>query len=202
MVKTRPVFVDTDTALRLSFAVLAGEVRMPCSLRQVLIRMLEAEPSGTAQQRLWLDELLGEPSGLVDFAGLTANEIRGQCALVVAAAAHRLTEAEHFAMLARYAQSYHERAAGVHGLVALLLPAAPTGNHAALLDLMWRRYLPTRYLGGYSLRDIAQRTHVARQTLWRLAAWLREQCDAMELQALQRLEESFVRHGVCDTFNA
>jgi hypothetical protein len=151
----------------------------------------------TRQQADWLARLIGSPSGSVNFDGLTRIEIHGQASIVTDAVLRRLPGPELYAMLARFAQTEPEKSAGVLGLVEYLYPNSPTGNRAALTDLVWRRYLPHRYRGGFSYRDIAKRSHVSKSTLARSAEWLDDECDALELRALRRLEETFVPHGVC-----
>nr|WP_132452347.1 hypothetical protein [Paraburkholderia sp. BL8N3] len=169
----------------------------PGSLRRALIAAMESIDLMNRQQSDWLKRLIGEPSENVNFRGLTQHEVHGQCALITQAVSMRLPKPEVFAMFARFAQTPSEKQAGVYGLVDYVLPASPTTHREALTDLLWRRYLPQRYRGGYSFRDISKRTQVSKSTLARTADWLDDELDGLELCALRRLEESFVPHGVC-----
>jgi hypothetical protein len=191
------VFSDTTVALHVSYLIASLPAIEPCSLRRALIAVLESIELMNRQQADWLARLIGTPSGSVDFTGLTRIEIHGQASLVTASVASRLLPPEQFAMLARFAQTAPEKSAGIYGLAEYVCTASPTGNREALTDLIWRRYLPRRYRGGFSLRDIAKRTHVSKSTLQRTAEWLDGEFDGLELCALRRLEETFVPHGVC-----
>lgn len=191
------VFADTTVALHVSYLIRSLPAIEPCSLRRALIAILESMDLMNRQQTDWLARLVGAPSDSVNFSGLTRMEIHGQASVVTDAVSRRLPEPELYAMLARFAQTEPEKSAGVMGVVEYLYPTSPTGNRAALTDLVWRRYLPQRYRGGFSYRDIAKRTHVSKSTLARCTDWLDHECDGLELRALRRLEETFVPHGVC-----
>jgi hypothetical protein len=191
------VFADTAVALHVSYLIESLPTLESCSLRRALIAIMESIDLMNRQQSDWLRRLIGTPSSSVNFAGLTRLEIHGQCALVIDAVNARLPDPELFAMLARFAQTRPEKSAGVYGLVEYVYPSSPTGNHAALTDLVWRRYLPHQYRGGFSFRDIAKRSQVSKSTLARTADWLDGECDGLELRALRRLEETFVPHHVC-----
>jgi hypothetical protein len=191
------VFSDTTVALHVSYLVSSLPCIEPCSLRRALIMVMESIDLMNRQQADWLARLIGTASPNVNFAGLTRMEIHGQAVSVTQAVTRRLPAPEQYAMLARFAQTEPEKSAGVFGLVEYVSEASPTGNREALTDLVWRRYLPRRYRGGFSFRDIARRTHVSRSTLARAADWLDDEFDGLELCALRRLEETFVPHGVC-----
>lgn len=192
-----PVFRDPVVALHLAYAIQARPVLAPCAMRRVLITIMESMDMINARQCDWLARLIGSPSDAADFSGLTPQEIHAQCVFVTEAVLHRLTPCETFVLLARFAQMAREKQAGVFGLAEYLLATSPIDNRDALTDLVWRRYLPRRYRGGYSFRDIERRTKVHRSTLSRGAEWLDDQCDGLELVALRHLEETFVPDGVC-----
>jgi hypothetical protein len=191
------VFSDTTVALHVSYAIRATQAFAPTSMRRVLLMLMESVEMMNRQQTDWLARLIGQPSARVNLDGLNPIEVHAQAVMITHAVDRLLPPPEQFAMLARFAQTGPEKSAGVYGLVEYVYPSSPTGNREALADLVWRRYLPTRYRGGYSLRDIAHRTHVCKSTLHRTAAWLDVEFDGLELCALRRLEETFIPHGVC-----
>lgn len=191
------IFADTTIALHVAFLLRSLPAIEPCSLRRALIAALESLDHMTRRQSDWLDRLLGTPSETVDFGGLSRIEIAGQCSMITDAVLQRLPSPEVFAMLARFALTEPEKTAGVFGVVAHVAHASPVGNRNALIDLTWRRYLPRRFKGGYALREIEKRTGVSRSTLDRAGHWLDDELDGLELQALRRLERTFVPHGVC-----
>jgi hypothetical protein len=191
------VFADTTVALHVSYAIRATQACAPTSMRHMLLMLMESAEMMNRRQTDWLERLIGQRSSLVDFGGLDSIEIRAQAIMITQAVEQRLPAPELYAMLARFAQTEPEKSAGVMGVVEYVCPASPTDNRDALTDLVWRRYLPRRYRGGYSFRDIARRTHVSKSTLARTADWLDDECDGLELRALRHLEETFVPHGVC-----
>ncbi|HEY2024603.1 hypothetical protein [Paraburkholderia sp.] len=192
-----PIFADTTVALHMSYAIRATRATAPTSMRRMLLMLMESAQMMNRQQTGWLERLIGQRSRLVDFGSLNAVEIHAQAVMITEAVRHRLPEPEAFALIARFAQDI-EKSAGVYGVTDyLLVSGSPVGNREAVTDLVWRRYLPRQYRGGYSIRDIEYRTHVARSTLGRAAQWLDDECDGLELSALRRLEQTFVPHGVC-----
>jgi hypothetical protein len=191
------VFADTTVALHVSYAIRASRAVAPTSMRRMLLMLMESAEMMNRQQTDWLERLIGQPSSLVDFSNLDSMEIRAQATMITEAVSRRLPPSELYAILARFAQNEPEKSAGVFGVAEYLYPDSPTRNRAALTDLVWRRYLPQLYRGGYSFRDIAKRTHISKSTLARSAEWLDDECDGLELRALRRLEETFVPHGVC-----
>lgn len=190
------IFLDTPTALHVSFLILALPVREPSALRKALIRMLECMPVRTRRQSDTLARMIGTRSATVNFSGLTIPEIHAQCAMIVTAAHNRLPYPEYCVMVARFAPTEAVKALGVDGLLMWLSPASPISNHAALASLIWRRYVPKKYRDGYSLRAIAKATGSSKSTLGRVAQWLDSESAGLELRALRRLEETFVPHGV------
>jgi len=191
------VFADTTVALHVSYAIRATRAVAPTSMRRMLLMLMESAEIMGRRQTDWLERLTGQRSTLVNFDGLDPFEIRAQAVMITQAVCDRLPPPEQYAILARFAQSEPDKSAGVLGVVEYVCPASPTGNREALTDLVWRRYLPRCYRGGYSFRDIERRAHVSRSTLARAAGWLDDECDGLELRALRRLEETFVDHGVC-----
>jgi hypothetical protein len=191
------IFLDTPTALHVSFLILALPVSEPSSLRRALIEMHKCMPVCTSQQSAMLARPIGTRSLTVNFSGLTTQEIHGQCALVVDAMERCLPNPEYCAILARLAPTEAMKAVGVDGLMLWLAPASPITNYAALSSLIWRRYVPKKYRDGYSLRAIAKQTGSRKSTLGRIAQWLDGESAGLELRALRRLEETFVPHGVC-----
>jgi hypothetical protein len=193
-----PVFSDTVVALHVSYAISATRAVAPTSMRRMLLMLMESAEMMNRRQTDWLERLIGQRSALVDFGSLNSIEIHAQAIMITEAVRHRLQPPEQYAMLARFAQTEPEKSAGVLGVVEYVCPSSPISNRDALTDLVWRRYLPRCYRGGYSFRDIERRTHVSKSTLDRTADWLDDECDGLELRALRRLEETFVPEGICE----
>ncbi|AUT62898.1 hypothetical protein C2L65_25345 [Paraburkholderia terrae] len=174
--------------------------------RRALVTVACLSPARNRMHADWVRRLIGEPSRVVDFSGLTRLEVRAQCALVRQAVIERLTVSQACAIVARFAQTPGEKQKGVSGLVAHLSATRPAPARAALAadpladplwDLLWRRYSPPRYGDGMSLRDISRRTHLSKSALARHAARLDDALDELEREALATLERSFVGDGLC-----
>ncbi len=99
------VFQSTTQALHVAHLVLSCEPRQKSALRQALIQMLESLPQLTKRQQTWLEQLIGSPSGTVNFAGLTGDEVRAQCAEVISAVRSKLPPLEQHVVTARYGQT-------------------------------------------------------------------------------------------------
>jgi hypothetical protein len=154
----------------------------------------------------WVKRLIGEPSRVVDFSGLSRLETRAQCALVRQAVLDRLSFAQACAVVARFSQTPGEKQKGVSGLVAHFSSTRPASLRARfdadplddpLWDLLWRRYSPPRYGDGLSFREIARRTRSSKSALSRYAARLDDELDALELDAIAALERNFIDAGLC-----
>lgn len=191
------LFADTSTALHLSWLITSLPPSLPCSLRQALISILETRPVHTYQQSATLERLVGKPSGLVDFGGLSRTEVRGQCAMILETVRRLLHGVEYAAVLARFAPTEASMRVGVSRLADYLDVASPLGSRDALEALIWRRYVPNRYRNGYALRAIEARTGVPRSTLARAYKWLDGECSGFERRALLRIEDALVAQGVC-----
>ncbi|OYD64832.1 UNVERIFIED_ORG: hypothetical protein BDU10_7453 [Burkholderia sp. CF145] len=190
------IFADTIVALHVSYAIRATRSVAPTSMRNVLRTIMESAEMMNRQQMDWLERLIGQRSKLVDFGGLNQIEIHAQAVMITEAVRLRLPEHEAYALMARFARDI-DKSAGVHGMACYLLTSgSPVREPEALADLVWRRYLPREYLGGYSLRDIEGRTRVSKSSLGRAARWLDDECDEVELSALHHLEETFMQQGV------
>jgi hypothetical protein len=198
-VLTTPIFRDPVCALHVAYGIKAQNAVPATAMRALLLSLMESTELMSRMDRDWLLRLAGQPSRVVNFSGMTSFEIHGQCVLITEAVRKRLPPCEADVIAARFAQDAAEKSAGVYGVVSYLMPNAPTSSTPALTDLVWRRYLPRWARGGFSLRDIAKRTHVSKSTLWRVSDWLDIECDGLELRALRRLEETFVPQGICDS---
>jgi hypothetical protein len=190
------IFADTVVALHVSYAIRATRAVAPTSMRRVLRMLMESAEMMNRQQMDWLERLIGQRSSVVNFDGLDSMEIHAQAVMITEAVRKRLPEHEAYVLMARFARDI-DKSAGVYGVADyLLITGSPVHNTEALVDLVWRRYLPRQYQGGFSFRDIESRTHVSKSSLGRAARWVDDECDVLELSALRHLEETFVPQGV------
>lgn len=98
-----PIFEDAGQAVHVSFLVMSQPARQDAPFRKALIRSMESINLST-QQRHWLDQLRGEPSGTVNFGGLDMNEVRAQCVMIMQAVATKLPDPERWVLLAKYGE--------------------------------------------------------------------------------------------------
>ncbi|BAO90718.1 hypothetical protein [Caballeronia cordobensis] len=199
-------FRDVNVALATSYRMANLPAVDAGATRRALVTVACLSPARNRMHADWVKRLIGQPSRVVDFAGLTRLETRAQCALVRQAVLDRLSEPEACAVVARFSETPSEKQIGVSGLVAYFSSTRSPSARAALAadpladplwDLLWRRYLPAYYGDGLSLRDIARRTHRSKSALARQAMRLDEDLDAVEHAALATLERSFVDDGLC-----
>ncbi|KAK48378.1 hypothetical protein BG58_33205 [Caballeronia jiangsuensis] len=170
--------------------------------RRALVTVACLAPTRSRMHADWVKRLIGQPSRVVDFSGLSRLETRAQCALVRQAVLDRLSPSQASAVVARFSESPREKQLGVSGLVAHFSATRPASARAALAadplwDLLWRRYLPATQGDGLSLRAIAGRTHTSKSTLARRAIEVDRELDNLELLALAILERAFLADGLC-----
>ncbi|WP_157697762.1 hypothetical protein [Caballeronia calidae] len=174
--------------------------------RRALVAVACLSPTRSRMHADWVKRLIGEPSRLVDFSGLSQLETRAQCALVRQAVLDRLSIPQACAVVALFSQTPGEKRKAVSGLVEHFSASRPALARAALAadpladplwDLLWRRYLPARYGDGLSLREIAGRTNTSKSALARRAVRLDDDLEALERDALASLERLFVNQRVC-----
>jgi hypothetical protein len=103
VVEVEPIFEDAGQAVHVAFLVMAQPARQDAPFRKALIRSMESIKLNTSQ-RHWLDQLRGESSGKVNFAGLDMNEVRAQCVMIKQAVATKLPDPERWVLLAKYGE--------------------------------------------------------------------------------------------------
>ncbi|BAO89045.1 helix-turn-helix domain-containing protein [Caballeronia cordobensis] len=200
------LFRDVNVALATSYRMASLPAVDAGATRRALVTVACLSPTRSRMHADWVKRLIGEPSRVVDFSGLSRLETLAQCALVRQAVLDRLSSAQACAVVARFSQTPGEKQKGVSGLVAHFSATRSASARAALAadpladplwDLLWRRYLPARYGDGLSLREIARRTHTSKSTLSRRALELDRNLNELEQRALEILEQRFVSDGLC-----
>jgi hypothetical protein len=191
------IFQSTEQALHVSFLILSVPAMGENKFRQFLIQVLEQAPNLTKRQEVWLEQLRGERSGTVDFGGLSQMEVRGQCAMIVAAARDRLPSTESAALLARFGIGEDQQ----RGVVRLALHARRSCGLGLkpCSKLTARHYLPRRRRDELSLRDLADEFKLTKDSVQRAALWMRKHYSAIEALAIARLDPKFKAQGVVET---
>lgn len=179
-----PVFSSTRQALHVSFLM---EV-MPATAKsqmQAILEQLMAE-AGIVQE-------LDLHERTVDFGGLTALEVRGQCALVVGAVNSHLTAPERAAVWTRYGVR-RRQAEGVRALGDYVAPMLTTRNEWAIMAMIWGQFSRTgKRDEDFSLRKIEAEFKVPKSTLQRDQQSIVRTEKQLGLRAMQRLQPYFKR---------
>ncbi|WP_112069185.1 hypothetical protein [Herbaspirillum rubrisubalbicans] len=203
------IFRDVGHALHTAFLVISNEPRQGCVTRSMLLQaMIVGRNRLTPDQAEWFDALKGSPAGSIDFSGLTDDEIRAQCAMVVAAVNHHLPRIEAMVVRARFgATEYedvngvrryafsHERAAAIRELSDWLRPAlqnVPAMAVDGLLARQFANHMKTKV----SVRDLAAAFGCSKSTYHRASAVVRSHVRQLEASAHQRLTHHFVEQGI------
>lgn len=207
------VFVDTRQALYVAHMVMALPARQKTPFRSALIRAMEATPHLTGQQEAWLDQLRGTPSdSTVNFAGLTSDEVRGQCAMVISAVESKLPAPERAVVAARFTPAEYEevgeggerqrryfysagRVSGIRCLSDWMAHSVPTVTGQAL-DLLVAKAFANHERLAVSFRQIAASFGGNHMTYARAYPKVRGQLRELEDLAVARLTRYFEAKGL------
>ncbi len=107
MEQGQAMFMDGAHAVHVSFLVMAQQAMQDAPFRKALIRVMEAV-SLDQEQTHWLDQLRGEKSSTVNFAGLSGGDVRAQCAMITQAVATTLPNLEKWVLQAKYGETEFE----------------------------------------------------------------------------------------------
>jgi hypothetical protein len=136
-----PIFEEAGQAVHVAFLVMAQPARQDAPFRKALICSMESINLST-EQRHWLDQLRGAPTGKVNFAGLEMNEVRAQCVMITQAVATKLPDPERWVLLAKYGEIDFEDIAGDEpgsNQVAAALERATKGVQSAQAKMQQAR---------------------------------------------------------------
>lgn len=179
-----PVFQSVEQALHFSFLmdVLPATTK---STMQVMIQR-RAEEMGLAPK--------GE-RGSINFSGLTALEVRGQCAMVRGAVAHHLPAPEQAAVHARYGHQV-AKAEGVRGMRDYCLPRLRVRGDGPTLAVCWKVYGSLLQRESLSLRRMEEEFGTPKTTISRDVAEVARAGRALEGMAVDRLRPLFEADGL------
>ncbi|WP_443113301.1 hypothetical protein [Herbaspirillum seropedicae] len=162
----------------------------------------------TPGQVEWFSSLKGTPAGTIDFSGLTDDEIRAQCAMIVSAVRSKLPVAEMNVVLARYGATEYEdvegrrrwsfsreRADAILALADWMRPMLVNVPPMAV-DMLLARQFANHVKTKISVRDMAASFGCSKSTFHRASAVVREHVLQLESLARDRLHPYFVEQGV------
>lgn len=195
---TQAIFRSTSQALHFSFLIEAYEMSVESIMARAM-RMIMTELG------LWNT---GEPS-TVDFGGLSALEVRAQCAMIRAAVRNRLPPPEVWAIQARYCVNKislengqrkpvfsRARYESIMNLGDWIAPSLPAINKMAV-DLLVARAVDKRVVDA-ALRQMAESFGTSKSTLHRAMRDVRLRLETLENMAISRLEPAFVADGLVE----
>lgn len=195
-IDTRPVFRNVGQALHVSFLMEELPVTQKTST-QALIRILR-EAAGKPEQRQ------GNAAGTLNFAGLSPLEVRGQCAMVRAAAHDHLTRPEFDAVRARYGRHLPSarvftRRDGIRGIADYASVLAGLDHDEAMLACTtWFYVKPARIADRFELQDVAREYGLHINQCKAAIKAIRKVTDMLEKRADARLHTHFVATGLVE----
>lgn len=191
------VFMTTGQAVHVSYLMLSLPAMEENQFCKALIAAMEAALELSKSNEKWLDRLRGQPSDTVNFGGLSMIEVRGQCSMITGAVASRLPRYEKCVMLAKYGIGAQKQE-GVNGLVDFSRRACGINTFAPVYKLIAGRFLPKDEREGLSYRDIGKEHNLSKDKVFRAAKWMQQHLTSLEILAIERLELTFLSHGVVE----
>lgn len=212
MMNKDAIFSSAGQAVHVAYMITGQEAPQDAPLRKMLIRMLESAANPGSEQRAWLEQLRGQSSRRVNFAGLSPLEVRAQCALIVHAVKSKLPRMETWALQARYGHTEMEddqgnrrfafsaeRIEAIKGLSDWLAPSFPAVKPFAV-DCMIGKLYANHAKMEISFRELAGNFGGNHMTYARAFDKIRSRLRELEQVALDRLEPYLREQGVVGDF--
>jgi hypothetical protein len=182
------VFASTRQALHVSFLL---EV-MPATAKSQMQRVIEQlmEQAGISAE-------LERHERTIDFRGLTALEVRGQCAMVCGAVQSHLALPEQGSVWTKYGMR-RRQVRGVEILADYIAPMLVVGNKDAHQAMIWGKFGREINREVFSIRKIATEIGVPHATVQRDQQRVVTVQRALEGKALERLDTLFQSTGLIE----
>jgi hypothetical protein len=209
------IFESVEQALHVSFMVISLPSRQKNTFRLALIQALEQVGDLTNRQQATLEYLRGtRTESTINFEGLNGDEVRAQCAMVVAAVRDRLSTDERNAIWLRYARGIPARPRGAGLAADAGVPPSKEWKQAifevanrfrkeegvlsreAIMAVIAGHAFPHQRETDFSYVNIARATGANERTLRRTAMTVRKWLRLYESSAVCTLEPIFSAHGV------
>jgi len=184
---TDAIFRTVSQALHVSFLMDILPVAQKSAMQSLIDRMLEEMGVLQVHER-----------GTINFGGMSALEIRGQCAMIRGVVAHHLPKPEADSVYARYAHQAC-KAAGVRGVRDYVRPMLCTQSDMPTLAIAWSIYGTERQRADLSTRKIAAEFGLSPATVGRDANILRSTGKLLLDRAFERLTPLFESQAVIDS---
>lgn len=182
-----PIFRSIDQALHVAFLMDILPVRERGQLDRMIERLMRE--AGIAPTEVRED-------GSVNFSGLDALEVRGQCAMIRAAVKDHLPEHEAAAVYARFGHQV-TKADGVRGLVSYCGALLATGHADARLAMGWAIYGTEAQRKDITAAAIAREWGIHPKSVERDIATIKRTARRLQELAMDSLQALMAQHGVC-----
>lgn len=207
---TPAIFESTGQAIHVAYVIMAQPAQQDSMLRKSLVRILGSMANLSPALSSWLGQLRGEKSGTVDFEGLSAYDVRAQCALILTAVRTRLPEPERWAIEAKYCATEDEgrdgekryafsseKAAAIKRLSAWLVQTSVLGSiPRAAMDLMVAKLYVNHTKTEISYRALAAEFGGDHLRYFRAFKKVKQILRPLEDMAIARLHPYFVTQGI------
>lgn len=182
------IFHSTSQCLHVCYLM---EV-LPATQRSFLQAMLEAHMKACG---IW--EQAKPADHAINFTGMNALEVRGQCAMVRGIVEHHLPAPEAHSVKAHYGHG-KTKADGVRGLTEYLGPLLSTTHPEAALALAWGAFGTPRQRQGLSLREVSEHYGLSRSSAQRDQKTITRMGRDMLIRAIDRLDQRFQASGLVE----
>lgn len=212
------IFESTGQAIHVAFTIMSQPAQQDSMMRKSLVRILDAMQDLSPRLAAWLGQLRGEPSSTVHFDGLSSNDVRAQCAMILHAVRTKLPDPEMWAVTAKYAGEDCEeigppgergerrrvryaysgmKASSIQYLAAWLSQTSALSSLPRLaLVLMVAKYYTHHARIEISFRDLAKEYGGNHMTYARGFKKVCELLRPLEAMAFDRLHPYFVEQGI------
>ncbi len=208
--ETRAIFESTGQAIHVAFLILAHDAQQDGMLRKALVRILEAIPMLTDEQDAWLQQLRGSPSSTVSFEGLSSNDVRAQCAMIMSAVKTKLPKTEMWALQAKYCRTdfegpkesrryafSKEKADAIRALANWLADSKSLSAVPLLaIDCMVAKFYTNHKKTEISFRELARTFGGDHLVYFRTFQKVKVQLKPLEGIAIARLKPYFEEQGI------
>lgn len=207
---SQAIFQTTGQALHVAFLIMSVEARQESPLRRALLQIMGQQETLTTKQRDWMNQLIGEGSGTVNFGGLSSDEVRAQCAMVTQSVKTHLPAPEMHAIHARFIPTMVDELGGkkrlyfspdrgdaIQALARWVQPGYPK-IEALAMDYVIAKVFVNHSLTEISFRNLAQDFGSNHMTYARAFPKIRAQLKELEGMAIKRLTPYFEDTGLIE----
>lgn len=205
------IFQTTGQALHVAFLIMSVEARQESPLRRALLQIMGQQEELTKKQQDWMNQLIGEGSGTVNFGGLSSDEVRAQCAMVTQSVKDHLPAPEMHVIHARFIPTELEELDGgrkryyfsqerVDAVKALseYVKAGYSAIKLEAIDCLVAKVFVEHSKTEISFRDLAQSFQTNHMVYARAFPKIKATMKMLETMAINRLTPYFEATGLIE----